>query len=276
MPSTNEEWIAMAQLFNERWNFVNCVGAMDGKHVVVQAPMNTGSYYFNYKGSFSVVLLAVVDADYKFTYVDVGCNGRISDGGVFKISTLSHALESTKLQITSECQLPGTDTVVPYAFVADDAFPLRPYILKPYGQRGLTKEQRIFNYRLSRARRIVENGFGILASRFRVFMKPIVLEPSEVESIVLASVTLHNFLRCNGGARAAYSPPGSFDQEDTVTGTITDGSWRREGEPRGLVPIDNQTRNGRTRMNAKKIRDELCQYYNSVEGAVPWQWKTIE
>ncbi len=77
----------------------------------------------------------------------------------------------------SECQLPGTDVTVPYDMVADDAFPLKSYILKPYGQRGFTKEQCIFNYRPSRARRIVENGFGILANRFRVFMKPIALEP---------------------------------------------------------------------------------------------------
>ena len=150
MPSTDEEWKATAELFHERWNFVNCLGAMDGKHVVVQAPMNSGSYYFNYRGILSIVLLAVVDADYEFTYVDVGCNGRVSDGGVFKNSTLSDALESNKLH-TSECQLPGTDTLTPYASVADDAFPLRTYIPKPYNQKGLTKGRRIFNYRLSRA-----------------------------------------------------------------------------------------------------------------------------
>ena len=64
--------------------FTNCIGAMDGKHVHIHAPVNSGSYHFNYKGMYSVVLLAVVDADYKFISVDVGCNGRISDRCNFK------------------------------------------------------------------------------------------------------------------------------------------------------------------------------------------------
>ena len=70
--------------------------------------------------------------------------------------------------------------------MADDAFPLKDYIQKPYGQVGLTKEMRIFNYRQSRARHIVENAVGILANRFRVFMTPIGLAPEKVEAIVLA------------------------------------------------------------------------------------------
>ena len=72
---------------------------MDGKHVQLKCPVNSGSYYFNYKSSFSIVLLALVDADYKFLYVDVGCNGRVSDGGVFRNSALSSALSLNTLNI---------------------------------------------------------------------------------------------------------------------------------------------------------------------------------
>ena len=72
---------------------------MDGKLIVIRPRTGSGSYYFNYKHTFSIILLAVVDANYKFIYIDVGCNGRISDGGVFKNCSLFNAMENNTLQI---------------------------------------------------------------------------------------------------------------------------------------------------------------------------------
>ena len=137
---------------------------MDGKHVQRKCPVIPGSCYFNYKSSFSIVLLALVDADYKVLYVDVGCNRRISDGGVFRNSSLSNALSLNTLNI------PLSDSEnFPYVVAADDAFPLKTYMMKPYAFKKPCTEKRVFNYHLSRARRVVENAFGILANRFRIF-----------------------------------------------------------------------------------------------------------
>ena len=98
---------------------------MDGKHVQLKCPVNLGSYYFNYKSSFSIVLLAY--ADYKFLNVDVGCNGRISDGGVFRNSSLSNALSLNTLNI----RLSDSESRR-YVVVAVDVFPLKTYMMEFY------------------------------------------------------------------------------------------------------------------------------------------------
>lgn len=79
---TTEQLLDSANVFGLKWNFPNAVGAIDGKHVCVQCPAGSESLYFNYKGFFSVVLLAIVDANYKFLCVDIGSYGREGDAGI--------------------------------------------------------------------------------------------------------------------------------------------------------------------------------------------------
>ncbi|GIY13056.1 DDE Tnp4 domain-containing protein [Caerostris extrusa] len=124
------------------------------------APPNTGRQYHNYKGGFSIILLASVDADYKFVLVDIGSEGHNSDGGVFRHSVISQAIECNQMNIPNSAALTSTKTVIPFVFVGDEAFPLKNYLMRPFPGNALSKERRIFNYRLSRARRCVENAFG--------------------------------------------------------------------------------------------------------------------
>jgi len=85
---------------------------------------------------------------------------------------------------------------LPYAFLTDEAFALSTNIMKPYsGVHEKGNAKRIFNHWLSRARRVVENVFGIMASVFRIFRGPILLEPEKVQEITMTCVLLHNFLR---------------------------------------------------------------------------------
>lgn len=112
--------------------------------------------------------MAVVDANYRFTYVDVGAYGRSNDAAVFGRSAFGQALaDETRnaMCLPGFANLPETDIVAPHVFVADDAFPIGLHILKPYGGVHRTREQRIFDYRLSRARGVVENVFGIIVAR---------------------------------------------------------------------------------------------------------------
>ena len=86
MPKTEEEWKPVAAKTFDCWQVPNAVGAMDGKHISLFHPKCSGSEYCNYKGFFSLVILALVDYDYKFMFIDLGCQGRISDGGVYNNS----------------------------------------------------------------------------------------------------------------------------------------------------------------------------------------------
>lgn len=81
-PKTEEEWRIIAREFEQKWNFPHCLGAIDGKHVEIVPPSNSGSFYYNYKHRHSMVLLAIVNAKYRLLLVDFGTNGRVSDGGV--------------------------------------------------------------------------------------------------------------------------------------------------------------------------------------------------
>lgn len=173
----------------------NCLGAIDGKHVVIEAPAKSGSLYFNYKGTFSIVLLATCDADYNFTTIDVGGYGKQSDGGIFAGSTLGKQLANTTFVTAEDRTLPNTSIKLPCFFVGDEAFPLSTRLMRPYPGRNLTDQQQIFNYRLSRARRCIENAFGILSSRWRVFRRPINAMPKQVEKIVLGEYKSWSRLR---------------------------------------------------------------------------------
>ena len=219
-PESPFEWERIADEFERRWNFPHCCGAMDGKHIRMQAPPSAGRRYFNCKLWHSIVLLAVVSADYTFLLIDVVDCGRHSDGGVLQSSQFGEALLTDQLGLPCPRPLAGADPtmMIPFMFVADEAFPLRCNIMCPYPGKNLPDAKRICNYRLSRARRIVENAFGITASKFRILRQEIIANPSKVESISKAVVVLHNFLiiseqHVSAGSRM-YCPPGLADCED--------------------------------------------------------------
>lgn len=255
VPRTEQQWTAIAADFWRLWNFPNCLGALDGKHVKIIPPANSGSLYFNYKQYFSLILLALVDAQYKFLFVDIGCYGRYADGGVFNTSSLSSALETESrnvLQIPADCNLPGSDVVSPFVVVADDAFAMKRNLIKPYSARNLTIQKRIFNYRLSRARRVVENAFGIMSSRFRIFGKAIPLSPEKVKTVVMAVCCLHNFLCRNKTSADQYVSENQDKMSD-------------------LQSVSKRCNVNRNANDAIAVRDNLCNYFNSAAGAVSWQ-----
>ena len=133
-PKTASKWLEISEKFSQQWNFRNTIGAVDGKHIVLEQPSNLGSHYRNYKGSDSIILFAVVGPEYEFLYAEVGMNGRNSNGGAWAQSLLKMALENNTLNVLKSTPL--LDGInIPYVLVGDDAFPLPHYMMKPYPQK---------------------------------------------------------------------------------------------------------------------------------------------
>lgn len=248
IPSISEErWKEISAEFQKYANFPNCIGAIDGKHIRIVQPSDTGSLYYNFKHFFSTVLLAVCDANYCFLYVDVGAYGKSSDSTIFQESLFYKNVTEGKFNIPEPKPISNLDkTRLPYVFVADDAFGLSKHIMRPYVGKQLPHAKRIFNYRLSRARRYIECTFGIMANKWQIFQRPLNVKIDLCESIILACCVLHNYVRCRDGYR----------DEDTYY----------------LAPFDNQGGENLSQGNkyAQTVRDKFAQYFIN-DGKLPWQ-----
>ncbi|KAM6937853.1 uncharacterized protein FYW49_000093 [Xenentodon cancila] len=265
-PSTEAEWRAVARDFETKWQFPHCLGALDEKNIHIQPPKKSGSLYHSNNGRFSVPLLAAVDANYRFIYVSVGARGRSADAGLFTDSDLCTAMDRDLLNFPPPEPLPGSDTVMPYVFVGDDAYPLRCDLMKPYPGVQTDQAQRLLNFRLFRARRVVENAFGILANRLKIFRSTICLEPDKVVKITMASLCIHNFL-CERRSDA-YAPPAFADWETADHGMV-DGAWRTQGL--GALQPAQLGRDSSATETATVQRNLLRDYFVCPAGSVPWQ-----
>lgn len=265
MPSSEEEWKKTAQMFDVKWNFSHCLGAMDGKHVAIEKPPSSGSCFYNYKDFFSVVLFAIVNANYEFIYVHTGTNGSVSDGGVIQHTQFYEKLMTDQLNLPPASILPGTNIKVPYTFVGDSAFALNR-LMKPYSFKNINHEKRIFNYRLSRARRVVENAFGILATRFRIFRRKIGINIQHVDAIVLACCALHNYLRTKS---KTYMTDLCVDVENTNDLTFRPGDWRSRAENFQLMPLAQRNEKQRND-DGNDVRNKFMTYFNG-QGSISFQ-----
>ena len=271
LPSSAREWKQVAQEFSDRWNYHHCLGAIDGKHIMMKKPPKSGTRNYNYKGFFSVVLLAVVDAQYRFVWCSVGAPGSASDGGIFKDSTLYLRIQNGTLHLPAPEPLEGQQggRAVPYFFVGDDAFALSPWMMKPFPVRNMTRPERLFNYRLSRARRIVENGFGILANQWRCLTTKLGLSVGNTKRVTKACITLHNVERMRRGPPR----PGEVDMGDEENGAWRDGHQLEDNDNR-----DGNRGGVRARQYryAQNTRNYLMEFYASPAGAVPWQDRVFD
>lgn len=236
--------------FDKNANFPNCIGAVDGKHIRICSPPNSESLFFNYKGYNSIVLLAIADSKYRFIHVDIGAYGKKSDSTVFHNTKLYDLLMRGNLPTPISRPLPGFQQPVPFVFVGDEAFSISNNVMCPYSGKHLSVKQRVFNYRLSRARRYVECTFGILANKWRTFHRPINVSYDFAIDIVKACCILHNFVLNRNGL------------ETPVEMVIYDSE---------LLSLQQRLNIGSQVVSANIIRNEYSDYFTSEVGALSWQ-----
>ena len=227
-----------------------------GKNIPIRCPRRGGSLYHNYKGFHLIVLLALVDGDYKFLWVDFGASRSSSDAQIFKHSDLRHKIEDGTIGFPESESLVDDGPKVNYFILGDDAFPLKLWLMKPYSRHGMDLNQRVFNYRLSRGRRVVENAFGILTSLFRIFQRPMQQERPVVTRVVTVCLVLHNLLRMR-------YPTGQQDDfgVDVQPPIVLEGN-----------DIPHEVRNP---LEAAKIQRNILRDYFMTNGEVPWQMDRI-
>lgn len=245
---TKEIWKKSAEGFYNLWQFPNCIGSIDGKHITIKCPKNTGSSHFCYLKKFSIVLMAIVGPEYTFLCVDIGGYGKNSDGGIFEQSNMGKRFAANLMNVPEDKNLPGTNQLVPHVLIGDEAFPLKSTLMRPYPYRqsrtDIRKEK--YNVRLCRARRVVENAFGILAQRWRIFYRPIETSVETTILLVKTACILHNFLRtkkCDSLFYENLDPP----------------------EPRldGFINLENDPR--RATNMAFEIRECFVNFFNNVD-----------
>ena len=187
----------IVEVFERKWGFPQCVGAVDGSHIPIIAPPEYHTDYFNRKGWHSVILQGVVDPCYRFWDINVGWQGSVHDAGVFRNTDLYKYGDNGRLFPNWKVQYHNVD--VPLSVIGDHAYPLLEWVMKPYSDTGrLTRQQLNFNYHLSRARNVVENAYGRLKARWRCLLK---WNGSSLQNVcvqIAACCTLHNICESFG------------------------------------------------------------------------------
>ncbi|CAF2084705.1 unnamed protein product [Rotaria magnacalcarata] len=195
-PNTDLEIQETINGFSTKYGHSLCVGALDGSHIAIKPPLGQEIDYFNYKKHHSVILLATVNSDLLFTYVNIGAPGRCNDSSIYNNSTLSSLMQHP---IYQNHVLVINNVKVQSHLIADSAFSLSSTLLKPYADKpNMPKCQSLFNYRLSRVRCSVERAFGCLKNRFRLLHCKMEYELGNAINLIKAATILHNICISSG------------------------------------------------------------------------------
>lgn len=228
--------------FQGKWGVPQCVGAIDGCHIPIAAPIGNHTDYYNRKGFYSMLLQGIVDADYCFLDVCIGWPGSVHDARVFVHSPIYSQITENDLLPNKPMSVNGVN--VPLYLIGDSAYPMHTWLMKPFPQSGvLTSEMKQYNYRISRARIVVENAYGRLKARWRRLLKRNDMHVDHIPTVVAAACILHNLCEIHGE---------HFN--DTWLQEISDSNY---SQPPTVAIRDGSSN------QPKRVRDALVHYFRS-------------
>ena len=235
---TGSELNRVVDGFKDKWDIIQCAGSIDGLHIPVSPPACNHTDYYNRKGWYSVILQAVVDHAYLFRDICVGWPGSVHDARVYANSAVYR--KATQGLILNGNSITISQQSVLVYFVGDSDYPLLPWLIKPFDHHAaLSSAPKNFNYRISRARIVVENAFGRLKARWRRLQKQNDMDVTNVPHVVQTCCILHNMCEIKGeGIRDSWLNNSSTLPQPTG----------------GVSTVTPSTR-------ASSIRDALVQYF---------------
>ena len=215
IPTGNELKKSVTE-FETKWGFPQRMGAVDGSHIPIKAPVKFHADYHNRKGWYSIILQGLVDSSGQFIGITVGWPGRVHDARVFANSSLYRKGQTGHLHPASMSRkINGID--IPLLVLADAAYPLLPWVMKPFTDNGTLSAERFhYTYRLSRARMIVENAFGRLKGRWRCLLKQNEGDIDRMADVIAACCVLHNICERNDETFDVQLLPLERFQEDAL------------------------------------------------------------
>ena len=202
-------------------------------------------------------MLAVCDTKYFFTLIDIGGVTSTNDGNILPESETGRLFEKSPSLFSFLSHSSHGSKTLCHVIVSDGIFSLKPWFMNPFPGRHLEECHRVFNYRLSRAKQCLENAFGILSAKWRMFHRPIKGNVDLVKLIMAATVCLHDY-----PDNANYIPAGFVDR-----GNIFPTDWRHEVNNEGTgVRIVRQIGGNRYSYDAGIVRENFIEYFDTPQG----------
>lgn len=224
-PCTEQETIDTRATFEDLSDLPNVVGAIDGTHIKIKTPNDSGPDYFSRYRQHDVVVQAVTDGEKRFLDIAAGFPGSMHDSRVLRNSNIYQRIVNGELLQEPTMTIENRE-IKPY-LVGDSAYPLSTWLLKPYPETTNNLDEIEFNKELSRARVSVECAFGILKSRWRILQKRLDSRIDFATQCIVACCVLHNFCM-DAGDPWDDNDPDDNDPAPFQNGNHADGEALRD------------------------------------------------